>query len=76
MDVSLKDLKSVENAVTRITPQATLHTAVLITLDRLCQRVNLLTSKLAEAEAPAKVVEKAKAKAAKAEKDEVTNEEV
>ena len=60
MEESLKDLKLVENAVTRITPQAALHTAVRITLDRLCQRVNLLASKLAELEAPAATVEEKK----------------
>ena len=50
---SLKDLKPLESAVTRITPFTALHVAVQVTLDRLVERVNLLTSKLAEAEAAA-----------------------
>jgi len=58
---SLKDLKPLESAVTRITPFTALHVAVQVTLDRLCERVNLLTSKLAEAEAAAAIkVEKKK----------------
>ena len=65
---SLKDLKPLESAVTRITPFTALHVAVQITLDRLVERVNLLTSKLAEAEAVAVTVEK--------EKVEVVNEKV
>jgi hypothetical protein len=57
---SLKDLKPLENAVTRITPFTALHVAVQITLDRVVERVNLLALKLAEAEAAAvtKVEEK------------------
>lgn len=52
----LKDLKPLENAVTRITPFTALHVAVQVSLDRLVERVNLLTSKLAEAEAAAVTV--------------------
>lgn len=56
----LKDLKPVESAVTRITPFTALHVAVQVSLDRLVERVNLLTSKLAEAEAAAIIVKEKK----------------
>ena len=54
----IKDLMPLESGVTQITPAAAMHVAVMITLDRICKRVNLLASKVAELEAAAKASEK------------------
>jgi hypothetical protein len=49
----IKDIKPLESSLTQITPAAAMHVAVMITLDRICKRVNLLASKVAELEAAA-----------------------
>jgi hypothetical protein len=63
--VDLKELKPLENALKRTTPQSAVADSARITLDRICERVNLLALKLAEvldivAAASAETVEKKK----------------
>ncbi len=63
--MDLKELKPLENALKRTTPQSAVADSARITLDRICERVNLLALKLAEvldivAAASAETVEKKK----------------